>query len=530
MRELLKDKKQWIFTCILTIIFLAFSMGVSKDIVFNTEAKNINFYHFILISFAIIIFIISFYLVRFVRKIITGDVFCKKFLKHFLIYLGLMMIFLMLIWPGYWVWDEMFVIYEVQASSVFTWQSIITQLVFAYSLLIIPSPVGITIIQMIIISLIVAFLNTKVELKFGKKLYNIIIYIVFLLPAILINNLYVLRLQLYTYFLLLLFVTLIFDYLDKRQIGKEKLLLLYLLSAVLILWRSEGMIFIFFIPILMAVTYKNLRKVYIVGLMLLVNICTYIGYSKIVPSNDKYSLVVFINPLSVMLQDDLKGENIQEDLEKINQVFNIELIKENPNYNDIESYWKYSDTLFQENYQEHKGEFYKAYADILINNPISFLNARFKTFFATNGMNTEYRELGNFTDYYSKENSTNASIELFLSKFEIMNPINKELKNEIEMFLLGAGKYENTLIRPVFWNAIPIMIGIFIIMIISAIKKDFIFSILSLSLLAKTAVVFLTAPASYFMYYLPEYICGIVLIVLYIFINFRKEKIKWQKS
>ena len=180
MRELLKDKKQGIYTCILTIILLVYSMGICKNIVFNTEAKNINFYHFILISFAFIIFIISFYLVRFVRKLITGDAFCKKFLKHFLIYLGLMAIFLLLIWPGYWVWDEMFVIYEIQASSVFTWQSIITQLVFAYSLLLIPSPVGITIIQVIIISLIVAFLNTKVELKFGKKLFNVIIYVVFL--------------------------------------------------------------------------------------------------------------------------------------------------------------------------------------------------------------------------------------------------------------------------------------------------------------------------------------------------------------
>ena len=343
------------------------------------------------------------------------------------------------------------------------------------------------------------------------------------MPAILINNLYVLRLQLYTYFLLLLSVTLIFDYLEKKQIGKEKLLLLYLLSAILILWRSEGLIFIFAIPVLMAITYKNLRKVYVIGLMIIINICTYIGYSKIVPSNDKYGMVIFINPLSIMLQEDLQGENIQEDLEKIDKVFNLELIKENPNYNDIESYWKYNDTLFQEDYQEYKGEFYKAYADIIINNPISFINARLKTFLATNGMDSEYREIGNFTDYYSRENPTNASIELFLSKFEIMNPINKEVKNEAEMFLLGSGKYANTVIRPIFWNVVPVMIGIVLIMIISLIKKKYIFTLLSLTLLAKSAVVFLTAPASYFMYYLPEYICGIILILLYVFINIRKE-------
>ena len=45
-----------------------------------------------------------------------------------------------------------------------------------------------------------------------------------------------------------------------------------------------------------------------------------------------------------------------------------------------------------------------------------------------------------------------------------------------------------------------------------------------LSLYAKAGAVFLTAPASYFMYYLPEYICGIVIIILSIYKRIEEVK------
>ena len=407
---------------------------------------------------------------------------------------------------------------------MYTWQSIITQLFYIYSMLLIPSPVGITIMQIIIISLCIAFLHTKVEMRFNKKYYNIIIYLLLLTPAIIINNLYALRLQLYAYIMMVLFTNLIFDYWDKKELKLLKAVFLYVLSALIILWRSEGIIFIFILPILMTITYKNLRKIYLVLLMLIINIITYLGYSKIIPSDSRYQTLIFMNPLSVMLQEDLKGENTEEDLRKIDKVMDVKLIKENPSYIETPAYWNYQDTIFREDYKQYMGDFYKAYADIIINNPVEFIKARIKTFLASSGMDESTANGGAFTRYFSGNTEKSEAISNFLDKYKIMNPINKELKVSVETLLAGVEGAKDTIIRPVFWNVLPILILMFVILIERLMHKDYIITMIILSLYAKATVVFLTAPASYFMYYFPEYICGIVIILLSIF-KF-KEKLK----
>lgn len=511
-------------TILLSVITIIWAMSFSRKRIFCNEIQDIKFYYFILISFSVIIFIVNYYIINWIKKIIDGDQFSRKLVKHFSIYLGIMLIVLLLIWPGYWVWDEIWVIDALENGFTYTWQSVLTQLLYAYSLLIMPVPVSITIMQTIVISLILAFVNTKIEEKFENKWCNIIVYILFLLPSLLINNLYALRLQLYGYLMLLLVTNLIFDYWDKKEISKSKIILMQLLSIPIIVWRSEGIIFFILIPILMAITYKNLRKIYIIAIMIIINILAYVGYGKAFPSDSKYQTIIFMNPLSIMLQEELKGENIQQDLENIDKVMDIKLIKENPSYVETPAYWNYQSTIFREDYKEHMGKFYKAYLDIIINNPLEFLQARMKTFLASNGMDKEYREIGAITKYF-KEEKENQAIDQFLEKYPIMNPLNRELKVNVETMLLGSESWANSLIRPAFWNVIPILLGMFIVMIERVIRKDWCISLIYLSLFAKTAIVILTAPASYFMYFLPEYICGSVIIALSIY-KIIEEKIK----
>lgn len=522
MKEILNKKIHLIVTLIVSIIVIVMSMTISKERVFGENIQNIKFYHFILVTSAILTVIITYWIVEFVRRLIIGDIFYRKLAKHFLIYLGIMSIFLIIIWPGYWVWDEIWIIDAINNGMVYTWQSIITELFYAYSLLLIPSPVGITIIQTIIISLIIGFMQAKIEMKFKKKLYNIIAYILFLTPAILINNLYALRLSLYAYFLMLLITILIFDYWEHKELNKLKAIYMYLLNSIIMLWRSEGIIFLFIIPILIAIVYKNVRKLYIVGVMILINLITYVGYEKIVPSDSKYKTVIFINPLSVMLQQNLKGANLQEDLEKMDKVLDINLIKEDPNYLEISSYWNYQNTIFREDYKEHMSEFYEGFIDVVINNPLEFISARLKTFLASTGLDITYREKGAFTTYFSSQtNNKTEAITEFLDKYKIMQPINRELKVNVEMTLLGCNNI--TMIRPIFWNVIPILIAVFILMIERIIHKDYIIVLVSLVIFVKTVIVFLTAPASYFMYYFPEYIVGLNIIILSIYKSIKER-------
>lgn len=525
MKRKIKENIHLILTAIVTIIILIISMTISRNVVFSNEIQDMGFYYFTLISYSILVFVATYFIIRFIKNIVKKDEFSIKMLKHFAIYFGILLIFLILIWPGYWVWDEIWIIDSTTNGVMYTWQSVITQLFYAYAMLLIPSPVGITIIQAIIISLCIAFLHTKIEKRFNKKCYNIIIYILMLTPAIIINDLYALRLQLYAYVMLVLFTNLIFDYWDKKKINLPKAIFLYFLSALIILWRSEGIIFLIIIPVLMAIAYKSLRKISIVVLMIVINAVTYLGYSKIIPSDSRYQTIIFMNPLSIMLQEDLKGDNIQEDLEKIDKVMDVELIKENPSYIETPAYWNYQNTIFRDDYEEHMTEFYMAYIDIVINNPMEFLEARVKTFLASSGMDDSTAKVGAFTEYFINETDKSEAITEFLDKYKIMNPINANLKVSIETSLVGVGNAKETIMRPIFWNVVPILLLMFIVMIERLIHKDFIVCMIILSLFAKTVVVFLTAPASYFMYYLPEYVCGMVIIVLSIYKRIEEKKI-----
>ena len=71
-----------------------------------------------------------------------------------------------------------------------------------------------------------------------------------------------------------------------------------------------------------------------------------------------------------------------------------------------------------------------------------------------------------------------------------------------------------------------IMIFICIIFIYSIIKKQWYYFFLSGMLIGHSLILFITSPASYFMYYFNVYMCGWILGIIYIidFIN------KWNKK
>lgn len=99
MIKIIKNNIHLIITIIISLIIITVSMTISKKIVFSNEIQDKSFYYFSLISYCILVFLITFFIVRFVRKIIKKDEFSIKLLKHFIIYFGIMIIVLMLIWP-----------------------------------------------------------------------------------------------------------------------------------------------------------------------------------------------------------------------------------------------------------------------------------------------------------------------------------------------------------------------------------------------------------------------------------------------
>ena len=66
-----------------------------------------------------------------------------------------------------------------------------------------------------------------------------------------------------------------------------------------------------------------------------------------------------------------------------------------------------------------------------------------------------------------------------------------------------------------FYDAIPILAALLILMILHAVRKDWKPFLLGLPVFAKTALVIATAPATGFMYYFSAYLSGGILTLLF---------------
>jgi hypothetical protein len=530
-------ENKFFIALLITVVISLISKFILQPMVF-LEPKSRYAFLFINITFTIIIYIVSILVLSFIEKVKNKEVFYINWLKHSTIYLFGMLVFLFVLWPGHFVWDEFLLIDAAKTFDINVWHSYLTIMFMSYSLMLIPFVVGIIIIQLVLISIIFGFLQSNIIQTFKNKYANIITYFVFFLPAVIINNFYPLRLTLYSYVLLLLFTILIFDNINKTKITFSKFILLYFLSAIAILWRSEGIIYIFLIPIFIFISYWkqiNIKKIFLLFVIFIITNFSYNGILNSIPRiknyNEKYGLTIYVNPLSIMVQQDLKGKNIKQDLENIDKVFNLDLLKKYPSYLEIPSYWK--NDFVRTEYLKNIKDFKKSYINIILNNPKSFIEARYKTFIASSGLDSKYLAASSGLAYYIYEIEHKSavkvkSIEDFLDSNKLTRPINFDLKAKLESILIGHNISDNSsfeVVKIIFWNFIPIIIALFILMIERIIKKDYLISIICLSFLIRVALIFLTSPASYFMYFLPEYIIGLVILIIFFLKIFNEKKI-----
>lgn len=545
MLKKIKDNKITIVICFISFIFTCITFYISKNVIQPRIFNNIELIFnnkYYLMHTCFILFIFGFYV--FILNFAYNLIFKKKkeyliWFINFIIYLLLMLIVMVIIWPGYWVWDEFNILESTINLELNTWQSYVTVIYYSICMMIFPSPVSIVIIQIVLLSLITSYINMKVALIYKNKRINILLYLFLLTPAVVINNFYPLRLTMYGYILLLFISIMFFDKIEKNKMTFTKLIKLYLLLSILLIWRSEGIIFAVISPLLILLVYfnnsKRLVKIGVFIIFLFLNLVTSSLYSKVLYKLDEnlkkvdltYSLTIFINPLSNMLNDKLNGRNIQNDIDNINKVLDVELLKKHKSYVEIPAYWEEA-TLVRENYQNYMSDFKKSYVSIILNNPKSFLKARIKTFASTMLMYNNYSgNMNSVLSSYCKTGYTDKIVlSNFLNKYTITKPINKELKVKIENLLLGDFINTTWLRRVyilIFWNILPVLIIILVCIVLSILRKDFFILCLQSSLILYTLILFLTSPANYFMYYFPIYLVGTLISILYIFM-FKKEK------
>lgn len=527
-----KIKKQIIIAIVTIIICLISHFLIQPRIFLKPEHKG----SYIFIRFLFLIFIYSIIngILYFINKY-KHDSFYKKWLKYSIIYLIIMIVFLLCLWPGHWVWDDFSLFSDAINSRFSLWHSYITMIYMSFAYMLIPFQSGLIIFQIVIISILVGYFISFINEISNKKIFVIICFLIFLLPAVILNNFYPMRIVPYSYLLLFTFVFLYREFLNKSELSFVKFFYIFILSSILLLWRSEGIIFIVFIPILIFVVYRknlNVIKILLIFITLLLTvfmykkITNYNSYFKL--RNDEYGLTIYVNPLSLMLNDNLKGKNIGKDIKSINKVLKVDVLKKYPDHHESKAFWTWQ--VITDDFQKHLSEFKKAYIDIIINNPFTFLKYRINTFIASSGIEDDYTPLstGNLTYYYNDLEVKEWVVDIIKNNSD-MHPLNNNLRNTTEKILLGVDENDvllNKYYQKIFWNVIPMLLLMLLSLIISLIKKANLLLLIELSLCAKTIITFLTAPASYFMYYLPEYICAPVLFVISIIVLRRCKDVK----
>jgi len=430
----------------------------------------------------------------------------RRFVRNTLIYFAINLAVLLLVWPGIWRMDEFGILNSATLLLPVFWQNYLTSLFYVFSLMLIPAPVGIVIVQCACIALLAGYVITWFEKGFGRL--GLLSFIPLLFFPVLDSNLYPMRMSLYAFLELALVILL----LETRQ-QSEKLAKCILLATVVTVWRTEAVYYFVFFPLLLIVLLaKKLDKKKLVR-----SVCSYLVLTLIlfVPqtlgnrltSGSQYDLTSVVLPLVDLIQKEDEVDPDSEELKKIDAVVSVDEAIEGAREgkNGISLFWSDPDFVRTDYTAPQYAQFKNAYYHLILKHPGVFLKERFTCFMQSEDL------LENTTELFDKEGVANYDT---FRGYPLTKPVNKELRSRV-ICLLEWRHYPSYTDKKVGYSLIysPILPIILLLLCwgYCLVRKKWpVFFILSLPLI-KLPLILLTAPSRLFMYYYSLYLIGYVL-------------------
>jgi|GEM_PF-5014221 len=487
--------------------------------VFTSPSYALNYKYILLKMVSFVILFVSWNFILFIYKQNKkkNRIWQKK-TRIFLIYFSIMMFLLLLTWPGIWKGDEYWIYQSAQNLEIHYWYHYLSNVYYIICLMILPFGAGILIIQLIIISLIITHILYDLSTKTSSYYW---FYLLFLLPPIIFHNLYPLRAVLYAYFLLFCLYELYFKIIRRTSISIYSLIAIIILAPILSNWRSEGIIFLPIILLLLFIGLRNKLKIKKIILIFFIIIASSLllkyPQKKWENNNMDYALTAMLNPLSNMLQYEHlnKFNEVQNDLSSL---INLDILKDYADYKEIPAFHSKKEELFNQKNDANFSKFKKAYLKLVVNNPGIFLSVRLKTFLATTGFD-HYPGWEWETGAFSLKKVNNGIIKNFTSS----SFLNRDFggNNRIHIIRLLEGKNPISITSPlphlyIFWNLVIVLSLLIIWILITILRKDAKMFIIASSILIYFIIIFCTAPAIYFMYYFPVYLVTYIMSFSYL--------------
>ena len=463
-------------------------------------------------------------------------------IKIGLFYFTLLIILLVLTWPGVWRGpnDDFVIATEAKHYSLYAWHHVLTSILYMLSFKLFPFFSGVLIIQCLVISIITTYLycNLQSILKNSSKIAKFLLFVPFLLPPVLDYALYPLRTTLYAYsVVLLLFVMIKSVY--THHVSKTDIILLCTSAILSTSWRSEGLCFLLIVPIfLLYCLAKKQLQIHTAFLSFVAIVFGFLSINSLQnaslgPQLERdYKIVATARLIGPLVREAAKDPANHETLSDIDKLVDVNYILDRPERASEELIYEgaYREGYSEEEYQNY----FKAFLALIIKYPKPILKNSLKYFMISTGTSAVLNDTTILARYYDddlyKELSERHNIasltpskisdeyhnaKTFISEGgSSIQPISIELRNAVICLLENravGNYYYFTPFAVIFWNEIIPMIFITILTIILLIRKKFMLGFIVSSIFIKTAIVFITAPIPLHMYYYPEYLFGYII-------------------
>ena len=424
-------------------------------------------------------------------------------IKCALPYLPILLVILVIKLPEGFLTNDEYSIYADATQLVHdTWFNYMTVYYYIVSLMLIPVKYAPIIIKIIIEFFTVGYTVYRAKGYFGKKA-GMIMYVLFLLYPVIAYTTSAHRLPVYFLLYLGLFVKIIFDRAEHKELTVSGAAFILIAGTILTQWRTEGIYLLVLVPVLMFMAYPKLRNKKAFAAV----IASYliIQYVISVPQNGATSSGLdsaandrmkpfYAYTITNMMRNGLDRQANAEDLAIVDKYLSIESIDNineyyaDINYEDVLILYKEGFTGVREDagYTQYV-DFTDALKRIFVNNPQVFAKTRWGAFcYAA----LPYRIT--FSGYGARQLISFALSIVKSFAYNLFIPV-----------IFAAGALIYCLVKRKWFGL-------------------FIFG----GLAAHFAIVFVLAPASYFKYYFPVYIMSyFFMISLVIFLIFgRKAK------
>lgn len=491
---------------------------------------------FVLLAFAVVHGAVTL-----VRKVRQKDAFALRWLQWMLPYLVLTLVVLVIVWPGCWGGDDLDVLYLARTLEPSSWQHFLTSAAFILCLMFIPVPGGVVLIQTLLIAGIVGCFLVAAETLARERMpkppargWFAILYLPFLLPPVILHDMQPFRSTWSTWTELFTVFLLVWWYLRGQAITKKQLAVFTLLGVLTAGWRSESIYYLAALPVLLAfLAGKKLVRpaaavVSAVGIMAGALACN--AYTNYLMGDAwLYQRVALCYQAAALVQDADPVEDA-EALAMIDPIFDVQACRDLSNLHGPELRATVSRSLEGQT----EGDWNvckKGIIRLALKYPGSLLRERLGVFLNTvEQQPTESNQKLVFAVtalvYTDPPEAMRDNQKDFLYNSIGAYPLNQQLREDFIMSLSYRTEFLGGLLA-VTWLMLPSFGLLAAAILVLLVRRKWMLFFAAGALAARIPLVFLTAPDTYFMYYLTPYIAGYAITaagVLYGVLLYKKKK------